>query len=163
MPKKLVLEKHLTKQQLRRKYLSCQHSQEKKRWQALTLMADGEIANTVAKQLGMSANWISETVHRYNDGGAAGVKNKSKNQSSKTLTAAQVKQLECLIESGKTEQQRLWSATQIKHWVADTTGTEIHRATAWRMFAKLNFSRQIPRPGHQARAGAEAQTEFKKS
>ena len=144
MPKKLVLEKHLTNRQLQRKYLSCQHSQEKKRWQALSLMADGAVANTVAKQLGRSANWISETVHRYNEGGTGGVKNKSKNQTSKTLTAAQVKELEGLIESGKTTDRRLWSATQIKRWVFEQTGTEIHRATAWRMFAKLNFSRRLP-------------------
>ena len=163
MPKKLVLAKHLSKKQLQRKYLSCRHSQEKKRWQALSLMADGTVAAQVAKQLGMSANWISETVHRYNEGGAAEVKNKSKNQSSKTLTAEQVKELESLIESGKTTDERLWSATQIKRWVAERTGTEIHRATAWRMFAKLNFSRQVPRPAHQERAGAEAQTEFKKN
>ena len=163
MPKKLVLEKHLTKQQLQRKYVSCQHSQEKKRWQALSLMADGKIANTLAKQLGMSGNWISETVHRYNEGGAAAVKNKSKNQASKTLTREQVKELESLIESGKTAQERLWSATQIKRWVFEKAGIEIHRATAWRMFAKLNFSRQIPRPAHQERATEEAQREFKKS
>ena len=72
MPKKLVLSDHLTNRQLQRKYLSCRHSQEKKRWQALSLMADGAIAAQVAKQLGMSANWISETVHRYNDGGGGG-------------------------------------------------------------------------------------------
>ena len=126
-------------------------------------MADGEIANTVAKQLGMSANWISETVHRYNEGGAAGVRNKSKNQSSKTLTREQVKELEGLIESGKTTDERLWSATQIKRWVFEKTGSEIHKTTAWRMFAKLNFSRQIPRPAHQERASTEVQTEFKKS
>lgn len=163
MPKKLVLEKHLSKKQLQRKYISCQHSQEKKRWQALSLMADGAVAAQVAKQLGMSANWISETVHRYNDGGAATVKNKSKNQSSKTVTAEQIKELESLIESGRTTDERLWSATQIKRWVAETTGIEIHRTTAWRMFAKLNFSRQVPRPAHEARASIEAQEEFKKS
>jgi hypothetical protein len=50
MPKKLTLENHLNKKQLRWKSVSCQHSQEKKRRQALSLMADGEIANTVAKQ-----------------------------------------------------------------------------------------------------------------
>jgi len=135
MPKKSVLSEHLTEQQLRRKYLSCQHSQEKKRWRALSLMAEGAVAGQVAKQLGMSANWISQTVHRYNEGGAAAVKNKSKNQSSKTFTQEQVKQLESLIQSGKTTDERLWSATQIKRWVAETTGSEIHRATAWRMFA----------------------------
>ena len=125
-------------------------------------MADGAVAAQVAKQLGMSANRISETVHRYNDGGVAGVKIKSKNQASKTLTADQIKQLEGLIESGKTEEERSWSAPQIKRWVTETTGTEIHRA-AWRMFAKLNFSRRVPRPCHQERASSGAQTEFKKS
>ena len=126
-------------------------------------MADGAVAAQVAKQLGMSANRISETVHLYNDGGVAGVKNKSKNQASKILTADQINRLEGLIESGKTEQERLWSAPQIKRWMAEITGTEIHRATAWRMFAKLNFSRQVPRPCHQERASSGAQIEFKKS
>lgn len=163
MPKKLALENHLTKKQLRRKYLSCQHSQEKKRWQALSLMADGEVAAQVAKQLGMSANWISETVHRYNVGGVAGVKNKSKNQDSKTLTTEQVKELEGLIESGKTEQKRLWSSTQIRRWVGEKTGKQIHKTTAWRMFGKLKFSQQTPRPFHQERAGEAEQSEFKKN
>lgn len=163
MPKKLTLENHLTKRQLRRKYLGCQHSQEKKRWQALSLIAAGGVAAQVAKQLGMSANWISETVHRYNEGGVGGVKNKSKNEGSKTLTEQQVKELEREIESGKTEQERLWSSTQIKRWVAEKTGNRIHKTTAWRMFAKLSFTRQVPRPAHQDRASEEHQAEFKKS
>lgn len=163
MPKILALKNHLTKKQLRRKYLSCQHSQEKKRWQALSLMAEGKIASAVADELGMSADWISKTVHRYNDEGVAGVKNKSKNQGSKTLTKAQVKELEIAIESGKTADQRLWSATQIKRWVKQQTGRQIHRTTAWRMFAKMNFTQQVPRPAHEERASEVEQEEFKKS
>lgn len=163
MPKILTLKNHLTKEQLRRKYVSCQHSQEKKRWQALSLIAAGEVANTVAKTLGMSSGWISETVRRYNEGGVAGVKNKSKNQDSKILTAEQVKELDREIESGKTEDERLWSATQIKRWVATQTGVEMHRTTAWRMFAKLNYTQQTPRPAHQERADEAGQAEFKKS
>ncbi len=163
MPKRLTLENHLTEQQLRRKYLSCQHSQEKKRWQALTLIAKGEVASQVAKQLGMSCNWISETVHRYNKDGAGGVKNKSKNQDSKTLSAEEVKELEAEIESGKTKQERLWSGAQVKRWVKEKTGKQIHKTTAWRMFAKLSFTQQVPRPAHQGRASAEEQAEFKKN
>lgn len=163
MPKKLILENHLTGQQLRRKYLSCQHSQEKKRWQALSLIAEGGVAAQVAKQLGMSANWISETVHRYNAGGVVGVKNKSKNEGSKTLTVGQVAELEKEIESGRTAGDRLWSSTQIKRWVKEKTGQEIHKTTAWRMFARLEFTRQVPRPAHQERASEDHQAEFKKS
>ncbi len=126
-------------------------------------MADGEVAARVAKRLGMSANWISETVHRYNAGGVTGVKNKSKNQDSKTLTAVQVKELEDLLESGKTEQERLWSSTQIGRWVKEKTGKQIHKTTAWQMFGKLKFSRQTPRPFHRERAGEAEQREFKKN
>lgn len=163
MPKKLTLENHLTEQQLRRKYLSCQHSQEKKRWQALSLIAAGGVAAHVAKQLGMSANWISETVHRYNKGGAEGVKNKSKNEGSKTLTEKQVGELEKQIQSGRTADGRLWSSTQIRRWVKEKTGKQIHKTTAWRMFAKLDFKQQVPRPKHKERASEEEQFEFKKS
>lgn len=163
MPKILTLENHLTKKQLRRKYLSCQHSQEKKRWQALSLMAEGKVARTVATELGMSADWISKTVHRYNEGGVEGVKNKSKNEGSKTLSEEQVKELETALESGKTADERLWSAAQIKRWVVEKTGVEMHRTTAWRMFAKLNFTQQVPRPAHEERASEAEQNEFKKS
>lgn len=163
MPKILKLESHLTAKQIHRKYVSCQHSQEKKRWHALSLIAAGGVANTVAKQLGMSSGWISETVHRYNAGGVAGVKNKSKNEGSKTLSTEQVKELEKEIESGKTADQRLWSGTQIKRWVKAKTGKEVHKTTAWRMFGKLKFTSQVPRPFHRERASEEEQTEFKKS
>ena len=163
MPKILTLKNHLTKKQLRRKYVSCQHSQEKKRWQALSLMADGKVASAVATELGMSAEWISNTVHRYNEGGVTGVKNKSKNEGSKTLTAKQLEELDAEIESGKTAEERLWSSTQIKRWVREKTGNEIHRTTAWRMFAKLNYTQQTPRPTHEERASEGEQAEFKKS
>lgn len=163
MPKKLTLENHLSEKQLKRKYLSCGHSQEKKRWQALSLIAEGGVAAQVAKQLGMSCNWISETVHRYNAGGVPGVKNKSKNQASKTLTIEQLKELEAEIAKGKTAEERLWSSTQIKRWVVEKTAKQIHKTTAWRLFAKLNFTRQVPRPCHQGRASEEEQAEFKKN
>ncbi len=163
MPKRLNLENHLTKQQLRRKYLSCQHSQEKRRWQALSLIAAGGVAAQVAKQLGRSSNWISETVHRYNEGGVSGVKNKSKNQGSKTLTVEQVAELEKEIESGRSQDGRLWSSTEVKRWVKEKTGKQMHKTTAWRMFAKMDFTQQVPRPRHQERASEEEQIEFKKS
>ena len=106
---------------------------------------------------------LNEAVRRYNEGGAGGVKNKSKNQASKTLTAEQVKELEALIESGKTDEQRLWSGAQIKRWVLVRTGREIHKTTAWRMFGRLEFTRQTPRPQHSRRAGEAEQADFKKT
>lgn len=163
MPKKLTLENHLTGQQLRRKYLSSQHSQEKKRWQALSLIAEGGVAAQVAKQLGMSSNWISETVHRYNEGGVGGVKNKSKNSGSRTLTVEQVAELEKEIQSGRSPDGRLWSSTEIKRWVAEKTGKPMHKTTAWRMFVRMDFTQQVPRPRHRARTSEEEQAEFKKS
>jgi len=163
MPKRLTLENHLTEKQLRRRYLTCQHPQEKMRWRALSLIAQGEVANQVAEKLGRCSGWISETVRRYNEGGVAAVKNKSKNQGSKTLTAEQLKELESEIESGKTNAQRLWSGAQIRQWVREKTNREIHQTTAWRMFARLEFTRQTPRPAHHRRATEAEQAEFKKT
>ena len=117
----------------------------------------------MAEKLGRSSGWISETVRRYNEGGAAGVKNKSKNQASKTLTPEQLTELEALVESGKTKEHRLWSTTQIKRWVSEKTGREIHKTTAWRMFGRLEFTQQTPRPQHQRRATEGERAEFKKT
>jgi len=163
MPKFLVLENHLSKKQLQRKYISCQHPQEKFRWHALARIADGQVANTVAKDVGRSSGWITKLVRRYNQGGAEAVKNKSKNQESKTLTDQQIKQLEAEIQSGKTEGNALWTSRQIQKWVEEKTDKQIHKTTAWRMFIKLEFSRQQPRPAHKGKASREEQTDFKKT
>lgn len=163
MPKILKLENHLTAQELYQKYRRSRHPQEKLRWQALSLIAKGAVANQTAKKLGRSSGWISETVRRYNEGGAAAVKNKSKNQQSRTLNGQQEQELEQLIESGKTKHQGLWTSTQVKHWVEEQTGSRIHQTTAWRMLVKLGFSPQTVRPAHQEKASNEEQAEFKKN
>ena len=133
------------------------------RWQALCLIAEGGVANQAAEKSGRSGGWMSRTVRRYNEGGAGGVKNRSKNQASKTLTPEQVTELEILIRSGKTTEQRLWSGTQIKRRMAEKTGRETHKTTAWRMFGRLEFTRQSVRPQHKERATEEEQADFKKT
>lgn len=163
MPKFLTLVNHLSKKQLRRKYISCQHPQEKLRWHALSGIADGGVANKVAKDLGRSSGWITKVVSRYNQGGAEAMANKSKNQESKTLTGAQVKELEAEIQSGKTSGNALWTSRQIQNWVEEKTNKKIHKTTAWRMFIKLEFSRQQPRPAHKDKASDGEQTVFKKT
>lgn len=163
MPKKITLENHLTAEQLYQKYRRSQHPQEKLRWQALALIAKGGVANQVVKKLGRSSGWISETVRRYNEGGAAAVKNKSKNQQSRTLSGEQEQELEKLIESGKTRNNGLWTSRQVKNWVEEQTGSRIHKTTAWRMMIKLEFSPQTVRPAHQEKASDEEQADFKKN
>jgi transposase len=67
------------------------------------------------------------------------------------------------LKVARAADERLWSSTQIKRWVKEQTGKQIHKTTAWRMFAKLNFTSQVPRPQHQKRASEAEQAEFKKS
>lgn len=152
----------MTAQEIYWKYRRRQHPQEKARWQALSMIAGGEIANTVAKKSGFSSGWITETVRRYNEGGGAAVKNKSKNNESRTLCREQAEELKKLIESGRTQARRLWTSSQVKLWVKEKTGSSIDKTTAWRMLVKLEFSRQVPRPGHEQKATVEEQAEFKK-
>lgn len=163
MPKILTLENHLTAQELYQKYRRSQHPQEKLRWHALALIAKGAIANQTAQKLGRSSGWISETVRRYNEGGGSAIKNKSKNQHSRTLNGEQERELEKLIESGKTRDRGLWTSTQVKNWVEEQTGRPIHKTTAWRMLVKMEFSPQTVRPAHQEKASDEEQAEFKKN
>ena len=91
------------------------------------------------------------------------MKNKSKNEGSKTLTVEQTAELEKEIQSGQTKDERLWSSTEIKRWDAARAGDNIHKTTAWRMFVKMDFSRQSPRPAHEERASEEEQSDFRES
>ena len=73
MPSPNKLKPHLTTDELYRRYRKCQQAREKTRWRALYLIANGGIANYVAKRVGRSSGWITNLARRYDRLGPAGV------------------------------------------------------------------------------------------
>lgn len=163
MSRRIELKPHLTTQELRARYHSCQKPQEKARWHALYLISKGMIAADAARRTGRASSWITSLTRRYNRDGAASVARK---QSTKPSHRAKVdqklsKELNTALRMPAPD-GGLWTAPKVAAWITEKSGHEIHQTTAWRAMRRLGFSLQVPRPANKRRASPEEQAEFKK-
>lgn len=76
MAQRIELKPHLTTEELRQRYRSCQKPQEKVRWHALYLISQGAVAADAARRVGRASSWITSLAHRYNRDGAAAIARK---------------------------------------------------------------------------------------
>jgi transposase len=164
MARRIELKPHLTTNELRQRYRSCQKPQEKARWHALYLISKGIVAADAARRVGRANSWITNLARRYNQDGAAAVTRKKSIKPSHRacLDAKLGKELDQALRLAAPD-GGLWSGPKVAAWIAEKTGHTTHRTTAWRALQKLGFSIQTPRPANKRRASKEEQVEFKKS
>lgn len=164
MAKRIELKPHLTTEELRKRYQTCQKSQEKVRWRALYLISNGMIGAEAAKKVGRASSWITSLARRYNENGASAVARQRIEKVSHlaSLDAELGEELRKALQ-GKAPDQGLWTGVKVARWIAQRTGKEVHRVTGWRTLERLGFSLQTPRPQNRQRASLEEQTQFKKS
>lgn len=163
MAERIKLKPHLTTEELRTRYRSCQNPQEKVRWHALYLIAKGVVAADAARRTGRASSWITNLARRYNQEGAAAV---SRKQSAKPSHRAKVNaklgtELDKALRTSAPD-GGLWSGPKVAAWITAKTGQEVHQTTGWRAMRRLGFSLQVPRPANKRRASIAAQAEFKK-
>ena|SRR5215210_2806893 len=163
MSRPIELKPHLTTEELRARYRSCQKPQEKVRWHALYLISKGMVAADAARRTGRASSWITTLARRYNRDGAAAVSRKKSTRPSHRAKVDQRlgKELDKALRSA-TPDGGLWTAPKVAAWITDKTGQEVHQTTAWRAMRRLGFSLQVPRPANKRRASTEEQAEFKK-
>jgi transposase len=163
MARRIELKPHLTTEELRARYRSCQKPQEKVRWHALYLISKGMIAADAARRVGRASSWITGLARRYNREGTSAVARK---QSTTPSHRAKVdhklgreldKALRAVAPDGG-----LWTAPKVAAWITARSGQEVHPSTAWRAMRRLGFSLQVPRPRNTRRASVEEQLEFQK-
>jgi len=163
MAERIQLKPHLTTEELRTRYRSCQKPQEKTRWHALYLISQGAVAADAARRVGRASSWITSLARRYNQEGASAVVRK---QFTRPSHRAKVdhklgKELDKALRASAPD-GGLWTAPKVAAWITDQTGQEVHQTTAWRAMRRLGFSLQVPRPRNKRRASLEEQAEFKK-
>src|SRR2546423_10422673 len=73
MARRIELKPHLTTEELRTRYRWCHKPQEKTRWHALCLIAEGMVAADAARRVGRATSWITNLARRYNRDGAKAV------------------------------------------------------------------------------------------
>jgi transposase len=165
MPSPIKLEPHLTVDQLYQRYRKCQQAREKVRWRALYLIAQGAIANHIARRVGRSSGWMTNLARRYNESGTAGVVDQRGEVAcgvKPTLSAKQAQALDAALRRPAPD-GGLWTASKVATWIEQKTGKRVHHTTAWRAMKASGFSLQVPRPRHHQAALEAEQTAFKKS
>ena len=164
MANPITLKPHLTTEELKKRYHSCQKAQEKARWQVLYLISKGMVAAEAARRVGRSSCWITNLARRYNEQGAAGVERQTSEKPSHLSSVDEQlgRELAEALE-GAAPDGGLWTGVKVAAWIAERRGTPVHRVTGWRQLERLGFSLQTPRPQNKRRASAEEQAAFKKT
>src|SRR5215212_3879042 len=163
MAGRIQLKPHLTTEELRTRYRSCQKPQEKARWHALYLISTGMVAANAARHVGRASSWITSLARRYNRDGAKAVihQHATKPSHRAAVDARLGKELDKALRTPAPD-GGLWTGPKVAAWITQKTGQEVHQTTGWRAMRRLGFSLQSPRPANKRRASTEEQAEFKK-
>ena len=163
MAGRIQLKPHLTTEELRSRYRSCQKPQEKVRWHALYLISKGAVAADVARRVGRASSWITTLARHFNRDGATAVARKQPTKPSHRAKVDQklAKELDKALRAPAPD-GGLWTAPKVATWITEKSGQDVHQTTAWRAMRRLGFSLQVPRPRNKRRASTQEQAEFKK-
>jgi transposase len=160
MGRRIQMEAHLSREELRKRYRTTSHSAEKAHWQVLWLMAAGKSALEAAEATGYTLNWVRMLVGRYNRGGPEGVADGRRNHSGRPplLSVEQRAELSAALE-GPAPRGGLWSGPEVARWMSQKLGRTVRPQRGWEYLRKAGYTPQIPRPKH-GDSDPEAQEAF---
>jgi transposase len=164
MPRTLTLHPHLTADELFTAYKAASDPATARRWHALWLIATGRSAKDAAAIVGLSADWLRDLVHRYNQQGPAGLQDRRATNPGKAprLSPHQQQTLATLLTRPAPD-GGLWTGPKVAAWIAQQTGQPALPQLGWDYLRRLGFTVQTPRPRHTEAASPEEQEAWKKN
>jgi transposase len=136
-----------------------------RRMLALALVLEGRSRTEAAQTCGMDRQTLRDWVHRYNTEGLAGLADRAHPGRAPRLTAAQMAELEAVVEQGPDPDRDgvvRWRRVDLRDVVERRFGVSLHERTVGKLLQKLRFARLSVRPQHPA-CDPEAQGAFKKT
>ncbi len=123
-----------------------------RRMLALALVQEGRTRTEAAQAAGMDRQTLRDWVHRYNESGLEGLKNRAGACGPRRkLTAAQEAEFAAWVREGPTQDVHIvvrWRCKDLQGEIARRFGVEMHERTVGKLLARLNFSRVSVRPRH---------------
>ena len=150
---------------LRREAVRTKDADAARRMLALALVLEGHSRTAAAQACGMDRQTLRDWVHRYNTEGLAGLADRAHPGRQPRLTAAQMAELEALVEKGPDPDQDgvvRWRRIDLRDVIATRFGVSFHERTVGKLLDKLDFARLSVRPQHPE-SDPEAQAAFKKT
>ena len=123
-----------------------------RRMLALALVLEGHNRTQAARSAGMDRQTLRDWVHRYNEHGLEGLKNRpERGAPPRKLTAEQEATVAAWVRQGPTlEEHKVirWRLIDLRDEIARQFGVHLHERTVGKLMARLNFSRVSVRPRH---------------
>ena len=132
---------------------------------SLAAVLDGMSRANAARLGGMDRQTLRDWVHRFNEGGPAGLKDSWSKGNPPRLAAEQLAELAELVETGPDRAAHgvvRWRRIDLQRVVAERFGVSYHERTIGKILKQLGFAHLSARPRHPAQDGATVAA-FKKT
>src|SRR5256885_4151195 len=150
---------------LRREAARCRDARAARRMLALALVPEGSSREEAARAAGMDRQTLRDWVHRYNEEGLAGLRDRPRSGRKPRLTAGQEAELATAVEQGPDPDRDgvvRWRRIDLKALIETRFAVRLHERSVGKVLRRLGFARLSGRPRHPKAAQA-AQEAVKKA
>src|SRR3954447_9391008 len=150
---------------LRREAGRCRDAKAARRMLALALVLEGGSREAAARAAGMDRQTLRDWVHRYNEEGLAGLRDRRRPGPRPRLTPEQAAELEDVVERGPDPDRDgvvRWRRVDLRALIEARFGVRFHERSVGKLLRGLVFARLSVRPKHP-KADEAAQEAFKKA
>ena len=150
---------------LRREAARCRDARAARRMLALALVLEGASREEAARAAGMDRQTLRDWVHRYNEEGLAGLRDRPRSGRRPRLTAEQEAELATAVERGPDPDRDgvvRWRRVDLQALIEARFAVRLHERSVGKVLRRLGFSRVSVRPRHP-KADEAAQEAFKKA
>jgi len=148
--------------ELKAAYRACKDAVERRRIQAVWLLAAGKSREEVKEVTAYAHSSLVKIIGRYNAAGLAGLQDQRHNNPGVSPLLNEQERQALYRALLTPPEDGMWSGKKVVSWVKEQLGKDIHLMRSYDYLARLGFSLQSPRPRH-AEADEEAQAHFKKT
>lgn len=136
---------------------------ERRRAQAIWLLAEGKTRQEVETITAYSTTSLVKIIKSYNEEGIDGLKDKRHNNKGRSALLSDEEMLQLAQEIRKDyKKDSYWSGKDVIEWIKETLGKDIHKQRAYEYLSAIGMSLQTPRP-HHVKADPIGQEIFKKN
>ena len=151
---------------LRQAAARCNDSAQARRALALALVLEGKSRLEAARSAGMDRQTLRDWVHRYNESGLEGLRNRPNlGAPPRKLAAEQEQQVAAWMRQGPDPERHTvvrWRLVDLRDEIAAKFDVQLHERSVGKLLARLKFSHISARPRHPEQDGT-AQAAHKKT
>ena len=150
---------------LRREAGRCRDARAARRMLALALVLEGSSREEAARHAGMDRRTLRDWVHRYDEEGLAGLRDRPRPGRKPRLTPGQEAELAAAVERGPDPERDgvvRWRRVDLEALIETRFAVRLHERSVGEVPRRLGFARLSVRP-RRPKADAAAQAAFKKA